>query len=340
MHLLYLTIAYFSFEYSLVNPNPELSTDILFNSIVFLPVSIIFLKIALLWRNETIAITRVMAITVDNDRIFYLSAAFLLMYLYVIGWDFSSPRESYENLAEKNRSGSFAKTGITLLFLYLNSSVMTIKRLFTASFVVAFIGSKGMVLSLFISFSIFQLLRGNASVLKIGLVAGLFLLFFSFVISQYTSGISSIFEYYLYSYFDHVENFALIFDLLGLFPLIHAIAWLNDLIPGFSRLAGVMKNDFHVEYFSYAMSFGKAPGMLFYEDLFRLGIIGYVFGSILELVYQVAILKVLVKLNQPTLARMAYIGGNFRLVFLLCFPYVLYRIFLVVVRRVGFKAVM
>jgi len=259
--------------------------------------------------------------------IIFFITSLILLYVYSRNNIFE-PRAFYEYITRMSTEGSpFALSLISYSFIAVLMYSTTLKRGILLTLLAQLTGSKGFIMSaIILNISIMmariKLLKLDQIILIIIVFISSFYLLVNFAILPLFKSYSSLNQ--LRGFFDYYINFCSKVDLLRLLPTFpYYLDSINDYIPGFSRLFGSVKTQLHEYLFPYEFSLGKANGMLFLEQYYRLGLLGYpAFSLIISLIER----KLVVFLNQINLdpaSRIYIFTYNIRLVIITCFIYVM-----------------
>ena len=260
------------------------------------------------------------AFSSDNDE--KVSKAGYLMLLIAFGLifvfgDITDPRAGYDVLVDHAREGSYILTliktvAILSLFLCYNP-----RNTLVVMIILSFLGSKGLLLQPLLVFLSYKLIRHQIISLKTFATLCLFGFIIYVFIDNYTPGISNIFSYYIYSYFDHTRNFQEISHLMPIAPNIESvIPFINDFLPGTSRITGVYKNALNAELFSEDFAVGKAAGLMRYEKFFRLGVAFIFLDVVLKIIYFEFFILVAASTKSVFLQRLVILAPSKRLIFI------------------------
>jgi hypothetical protein len=302
--LLFIPIAFVSF----VQP-----TDYIFNLLVMIPILLILLKIFILNKKKIFFLelnTIVLSESKTDKYFIYLFILFILFLLTLT--DFTNPRGFYESLIADNREGGILFSVLKFFLMLLASYAYNIRNMLLLLIVSFLIGSKGIIIYIFTIYFIYKVISKDFTVSKIIFLFVFFVVTLMYVLNRYTHGIDNFYEYYLYSYFDYIRNFYLVYEEIPILPDKNIIPWFNDMFLGLSKITGVYKNDLHHQLFPYEMSFGKAPGMLIYEAYFRIGILFFIIFYFISILYQLLVLQLAVSFKSPSVLRFVYISGAYR----------------------------
>jgi len=206
---------------------------------------------------------------------------------------------------------------MVFILLLLNTFSFKLKFLIPTLVSCIIIGSKGLLLGpLIVYFSYYYSVTGiNIKLISLGTTCVAIMYFY---LQNITSGFENFIDFYIYHYFDYAGNILSIIDNLDILPRIEFVPpFINDYIPGFSRLLSVNKTDFYFEYFPSSMNHGKAPGLLNFEIFFRLGIIFSTLLPLLNIIFFIIYLKSATLFGSSFYNRVFIFSNNLRLLFIL-----------------------
>ena len=256
-----------------------------------------------------------------GDNLLILVLVFLGISTFIIifgGIDFTDPREYYRlligfntNSSEVNFFSSIAFPFLITISTYLSSFAYTLKNLFFITSFNFLLGSKGLVATPFLVFIYYNFLyKKNQRFLLI--IIGLLVFFFIFPI--YISklhGYKDIFKW-LFSYSDYMRNINNVEEYFLTFPSKFFVPAFTKYFPGIGRLLNANPIDMYQEYFPFFISIGKAPGLLIFDDVLRVGIIFYPLYKFFKIfIFKIAI-KYLLKFNYKRNLRVLIFTNNLR----------------------------
>ncbi len=241
----------------------------------------------------------------------------IILVTFTLFGDILNPRSGYEVLVEKARDGSPLLTLLKSISMISLVLCYNFKNTFLVFIIFSFLGSKGVLIQPILVFVTYRMIRdGKLNNITI-LMLACFMLILYYVIENYTAGIKNIWSYYLNSYFDHTRNFQEISDLLPVIPNLEMVVpFINDYLPGLSRITGIYKVNFQAEYFPSDMSVGKSAGLMRYEKFYRLGIILIFIDVVFRIVYLEFFIKAAGFTKSKFLQRAIILVPSKRLIFI------------------------
>ena len=247
------------------------------------------LKISIIFDKNYLGSLSVLRLKKDNynfeEKQFWFFFFISLIVLFLASGNnlnFFNPRKLYEFLIDQNRSGSIYWPIIALLVgQILTTYSYSIRNLILVSSLAYFLGSKG----LFVTPIIFFMQYSYAFFKR----KSLFLLPFIvltliIIISIYLDIISNMnILQFVNAYFDYTENIFIIKDNIPILPdPKYFLGYFTDFFPGINRLLKTVPGDLYANYFPFLYENGKAPGLLIFDTVLRVGLILYPIFIILE----------------------------------------------------------
>ena len=308
--------------------------DILFYNLYFLHELFSFLYIYVVYNSKIKINTICNGLPVNLNPTVYV---FLILLVVIIGFKNNFDlnfRGNYIKLIESNRSGSPDFTIMVFVLLLLNTFSFKLRFLIPTLASCIMIGSKGLLLGpLIVYFSYYYFVYGiNIKLISLGSICIAIMYFY---LQNITSGFENFIDFYIYHYFDYVGNILSIIDNLDIFPRLEFVPpFINDYIPGFSRLFSVNKTDFYFEYFPSSMYHGKAPGLLNFEIFFRLGIIFSILFPLFNIIFFIFYLKLSIVLKSSFYNRVFIFSNNSRLLFILTISLLFKKYFIKIYKKI------
>lgn len=184
------------------------------------------------------------------------------------------PRETHKDLMKDSLNGGYLYTFISPLIAVMSILTLNLTIVFSVGILGFLTGSKGLFINSFVYFILYRYVNYGINI-KLFFAIITALSFIAYYIDYTIRGVDNALYYLIYSYFDYAQNMSSIANTITLLPTEHSIFLINEFIPGWARLSGASRTLFSLEFFPYETSLNKNPGLLYFENLFRTGLIGY-----------------------------------------------------------------
>ena len=101
------------------------------------------------------------------------------------------------------------------------------------------------------------------------------------------------------------------------FPSKFFVPSFTKFFPGLGRLLNSNPIDMYQDYFPFYMSIGKAPGLLIFDDVLRVGIVFYPFYKLFKIFIYKKLIEFLLKYNYQRTLRTLVFTNNLRVSYII-----------------------